>query len=1472
MKVAFFHPYKMADHYFVEAIEAAMIADLCADGHEAEAAEYLFEPSRDEETQIREVREALLRERYDVVFLERPWSDAMVRALSGLRVVAYARPEMVERGLVDVGVIDTTRDVVRRLVRALAANEPLASVPGIVFREGGTVRRNAGNRALSVLRELGDASFDHARRRALSRSSANPERAVVLSNLGCAYRNVPNRTGVFDGVAMPDDVSTAGCTFCSASAYERMTEGDAIDLIVRQVTAVLRDRPGIKEIAIKDDYAVRFLGRLGDALRPLGVGDKRVLLSARAEYLLEFRGEIEDALSGRFPAPLGFYLIGFENFSQAELTRFHKGMNAQQIEKVIVLIREWSERFPGRFHVAPTGGFILFTPWTTIEDLRINASAMRRLDFERHRGGALLSQLRLYPNLPLYWLAKKDGLLTSAFEREEMSDAHRRGYEADHPWRFSDAKVAEVYRKLLDAKGLSAPEMFEVFEDALDEAAGVAKGKKNRPLRMVRAPSDTGKIAPATRNVTLNRACNQTCGFCTYRASGPEPPNAPKDASRMRAAKAIQSVRAAAAEGTRTLVVTGAEPTLEWYLADLVRLARDLGIAEVVLETNGTLVTEESARALSAAGVTRAVVAFNSMDPRVSDAITRDPGGHARTVRGVRALLAAGIPVELSVALLLENRGALASIAAGVKEAFPKTAAGVEGIVARYITASPRHPRALPVRLAARELASGHRAGESSGVVVRVAPGGELPPCVFDDPVSARGVMRLSEVIVTRDNGTYERIPACATCAASGVCPGPIKPAAAAVAATARPIAEDRSAGLVPVSNTRARVLSEYRSQFFLEAPEGGVKERRIVRVNFHCNQACDFCFVSRELPQVEHDLVVKEITEAAEKKAILDLSGGEPTLNPRLQEYIALARDLGVPELELQTNAVKMADPEYAQSLFDAGLRQAFVSLHGITAKVSDRVTAAPGTFDRTIQGIRNLRALGVQVRLNFVLCGYNVEELARLPDYVAREIQGDREGPKLDINFSFVAASTDNVPRDTGLIPRFSDVAWALAAAHERASALGISMTGFDSKCGVPACYMPRAIREEHFARPIPAEELARAKGFAKSEACSKCEFDDRCYGIRGSYAQLYGLSELRPIVKGEVVPVVTAAAVPGSVPVGEDARSSVWTAIGLAPSHVLRPGSAERLTDNGSFARHPRPWIDGLDASHDREVVQLEGGLRKVLKVERGSASAAEETAANFRARGFSAGVYIGPPGPGGSSRRAMAFIGKTEEAVREALEIEPGLTASFRERAILVKRMGELLGYPACCVEALASSKEQDDNTHLMRLAAAHPGPMAPHQNWAATPIRPFSHFPCTPDCGATARLAIATLALMTPSYRAAVEKALRSVAIVSAADRFALLMGARAEGPGTYVYDGVLSHRNLGMDDSILARPAFRAFYLEVVAPLEEGDRVTRTGVSLLVRRGERRIGEIVFAGPAPNLLDFTGDRAIRRLPLAAPAG
>lgn len=312
----------------------------------------------------------------------------------------------------------------------------------------------------------------------------------------------------------------------------------------------------------------------------------------------------------------------------------------------------------------------------------------------------------------------------------------------------------------------------------------------------------------------------------------------------------------------------------------------------------------------------------------------------------------------------------------------------------------------------------------------------------------------------------------------------------------------------------RERMLRELRSVLFRAGLDGRVEEHRVLRINFHCNQACDFCFVSRDLPTPEDGLVLAELEEAARRGASLQLSGGEPTLHPRLAAYLARTVELGIREVQLQTNAIKMSDPAYTAEIVAAGLRLALVSLHGTSAATSDRVTSAPGTFVRTLAGIKNLIAAGVTVIINFVLCGHNAAELAELPDFVARELLVVPPG-RVEINFSFVAAGSDNVPRDTALIPRIKDVVWALDAALARARALGIPLLGFDSQCGIPACFLPEEVRATWFARDLPAKEVrAFASAFRKGDACRECSLTRRCYGLRAAYAEMYGTGELRAI----------------------------------------------------------------------------------------------------------------------------------------------------------------------------------------------------------------------------------------------------------------------------------------------------------------------------------------------------------------------
>jgi MoaA/NifB/PqqE/SkfB family radical SAM enzyme len=288
--------------------------------------------------------------------------------------------------------------------------------------------------------------------------------------------------------------------------------------------------------------------------------------------------------------------------------------------------------------------------------------------------------------------------------------------------------------------------------------------------------------------------------------------------------------------------------------------------------------------------------------------------------------------------------------------------------------------------------------------------------------------------------------------------------------------------------------------------PDGSSFPVHTVRVNFHCNQACHFCFDSTHLPAASDERIRAAVRDAGRAGAILALSGGEPTLNSRLVEYVRLGRECAVREIELQTNATRLAEGNLARELARAGVDVAFVSLHGPTPEISDAVTAAPGTFERTVRGVDAAIAAGIRVRLNFVFCELNRGSFPDLVRLVAAR------WPRAELAVSFVAPSTDLVPRERWLIPRYSDVLASLADGVRIANERGVTLTGFESMCGLPLCLVPPEF-DRHLGLAEVPSGLDRGE-FVKPEPCGQCALSERCWGLRRGYAELYGTSELRPV----------------------------------------------------------------------------------------------------------------------------------------------------------------------------------------------------------------------------------------------------------------------------------------------------------------------------------------------------------------------
>ncbi len=565
-------------------------------------------------------------------------------------------------------------------------------------------------------------------------------------------------------------------------------------------------------------------------------------------------------------------------------------------------------------------------------------------------------------------------------------------------------------------------------------------------------------------------------------------------------------IAAAVAGGAREVVLGGGEPTLRSDLTRLIAGARRLGAEQVTLATNATLLGPEQARALALAGLARARVNLAGDGPWL-DALTRDPGGHAATLRGIDALLAAGVAVDVEAVVVRSTAARLPALPGFLRERF---AAGIRTLFLVVPERSPEVGELLDLDVAGAVIRAVEASARPVGLPLKLAPGSGPPPCVHGPESRVAHLYALTAGGGARPDHVHPG--PCGGCAVRDRCPGLSMTSLRRFGAPSMtPVTGDRGRRrLSLISTIEAQVARELVQANRDSHPVHGENPEDIIRVVFQCNQACRFCFVSTHLPAAADEAVEAAIRAAGLAGRKITLSGGEPTLHPRLPELVRLAKSVTRLPVQLQTNAIRLDDPARVAALVEAGLGEAFVSLHGASAAVADAVTHAPGTYARTVVGLDHLHAADIVLQINFVICQANLHEL---PDWVALLAA---RWPRAFANISFVAPSTDVVPREHALVPRYTEVMPRLAEALALAARLGLEIGGFESMCGIPLCLVPnRAGRFAALPELVPGFDAGE---FVKPAACSRCSLASRCHGIRRGYVELHGDAELRPVPAGQ------------------------------------------------------------------------------------------------------------------------------------------------------------------------------------------------------------------------------------------------------------------------------------------------------------------------------------------------------------------
>lgn len=203
------------------------------------------------------------------------------------------------------------------------------------------------------------------------------------------------------------------------------------------------------------------------------------------------------------------------------------------------------------------------------------------------------------------------------------------------------------------------------------------------------------------------------------------------------------------------------------------------------------------------------------------------------------------------------------------------------------------------------------------------------------------------------------------------------------------------------------------------------------------CNLRCPFCSQDSGIAHPD-ELTLDDLVPFVEqvqklKPTPIALSGGEPLLEKEKVLYI-LEELSPIREITMSvfTNGTLLTK-DYAQQLYDAGLRYARTSVDGHTEQLHDSIRGR-GMFQKTMKGIENLKELGIYVNVIAVISRLNYEYYKEISEFIKKisdssgmlsvfPVGRAQDSDMLltsEETFNVKAASLEGKPLETSVVPR--------------------------------------------------------------------------------------------------------------------------------------------------------------------------------------------------------------------------------------------------------------------------------------------------------------------------------------------------------------------------------------------------------------------------------------------------------------------
>ncbi len=140
------------------------------------------------------------------------------------------------------------------------------------------------------------------------------------------------------------------------------------------------------------------------------------------------------------------------------------------------------------------------------------------------------------------------------------------------------------------------------------------------------------------------------------------------------------------------------------------------------------------------------------------------------------------------------------------------------------------------------------------------------------------------------------------------------------------------------------------------------------VDLTSRCNLNCNICFAdsNKYLCEPSFEEICAMLKRLREERpapcTTIQFTGGEPTLHPKFLEIVRVSKDLGFTHIQVASNGIKLADPEFAIKAREAGLQYIYFQMDGVSDDVFEKIRGRK-LLDTKLKVIESARKAGLRI-----------------------------------------------------------------------------------------------------------------------------------------------------------------------------------------------------------------------------------------------------------------------------------------------------------------------------------------------------------------------------------------------------------------------------------------------------------------------------------------------------------------------------